>query len=252
MRINFLTNKILFASLLFLEFTSFSNAQIVLQEAFPNLLFSNPLDLQHAGDETDRIFVVEKKGIIKVFPNSGSVASADTFLDLSNIVSTGSERGLLGLAFHPDYKNNGYFYVNFTIGGPTRTLISRFDVSSTNPDSADENSEVNLITFNQPDTHHNGGWLGFGPNDGFLYIATGDGGHAGDPDDNAQDITNFLGNFLRIDVDNQESGMQYAIPLGNPFYNSTDNTVREIFAWGLRIINLEMPLVIRSARSKMM
>ncbi|MCZ6702641.1 MAG: PQQ-dependent sugar dehydrogenase, partial [Ignavibacteria bacterium] len=181
-----------------------------------------------------RIFVVEQGGIIQVFPNSGSVTSANTFLDLSNIVSTGSERGLLGLAFHPDYTNNGYFYVNFTIGGPTRTLISRFEVSSANPNSADENSEVNLITFNQPDTHHNGGWLGFGPNDGFLYIATGDGGHAGDPDDNAQDVTNFLGNFLRIDVDNQESGMQYAIPLGNPFYNSTGDTVREIFAWGLR------------------
>ena len=231
---SFVKNKILFMALLFLMFTSFLNAQIVLQNAFPNLAFSNPLDLQHAGDGTDRIFVVEQGGIIQVFPNSGSVTSANTFLDLSNIVSTGSERGLLGLAFHPDYTNNGYFYVNFTIGGPTRTLISRFEVSSANPDSADENSEVNLITFNQPDTHHNGGWLGFGPNDGFLYIATGGGGHAGDPDDNAQDVTNFLGNFLRIDVDNQESGMQYAIPLGNPFYNSTGDTVREIFAWGLR------------------
>ena len=235
MRMSFVTNKILFAALHFFVFTSFLNAQIVLQEAFPNLAFSNPLDLQHAGDGTDRIFIVEQEGIIKVFPNSGSVTSAKTFLDLSNIVSTGSERGLLGLAFHPDYTNNGYFYVNFTVNDPTtRTLISRFEVSSVNPDSADENSEVNLITFNQPDTHHNGGWLGFGPDDGFLYIATGDGGHAGDPDDNAQDVTNFLGNFLRIDVDSVNSGMQYAIPLDNPFYNSTGDTVREIFAWGLR------------------
>ncbi|MCH7771979.1 MAG: PQQ-dependent sugar dehydrogenase, partial [Bacteroidetes bacterium] len=235
MIINFLINKILFTALFFLVFTSFLNAQIFLQKAFEFLEFSMPIDLQHAGDGTDRIFIVEQEGIIKVFPNSGSVTSAKTFLDLSNIVSTGSERGLLGLAFHPDYTNNGYFYVNFTVDDPTtRTRISRFEVSSVNPDSADENSEVNLITFNQPDTHHNGGWLGFGPNDGFLYIATGDGGHAGDPDDNAQDVTNFLGNFLRIDVDSVDSGMQYVIPLDNPFYNSTGDTVREIFAWGLR------------------
>jgi len=224
----------LISVILLSHFNLNTHAQIVLQNAFPNLGFSKPIDLHHAGDGTNRIFIVEQEGIIKVFPNSGSVASADTFLDLSNIVSTGSERGLLGLAFHPDYKNNGYFYVNFTIGGPTRTLISRFEVSSANPDSADETSEVNLITFNQPDTHHNGGWLGFEPNDGFLYIATGDGGHAGDPDDNAQDVTNFLGNFLRINVDSVDSGMQYAIPLDNPFYNSTGDTVREIFAWGFR------------------
>ncbi|MCZ6701824.1 MAG: PQQ-dependent sugar dehydrogenase, partial [Ignavibacteria bacterium] len=137
----------LISVILFFHFNLNTHAQIVLQNAFPNLGFSKPIDLHHAGDGTDRIFVVEQEGIIKVFPNSGSVTSANTFLDLSNIVSTGSERGLLGLAFHPDYTNNGYFYVNFTIGGPTRTLISRFEVSSANPDSADENSEVNLITF---------------------------------------------------------------------------------------------------------
>ena len=236
MRINFLINKILFAFLPFLVFTSFSNAQIELQEAFPNLAFSNPVDLQHAGDETDRIFVVEQEGFIKVFPNSASVTSAsvNTFLDISDVVSAGSERGLLGLAFHPNYESNGYFFINYTIGGPTRTLISKFEVSSSNPNLADENSEINLITFNQPYSNHNAGWMAFGPNDGYLYIATGDGGSAGDPDDNAQDVTNFLGNILRIDVDNQDSGMQYAIPSDNPFYDSTGNVVREIFAWGLR------------------
>jgi len=231
---SFVTNKILFTALLFLVFKSFLNAQIVLHNAFPNLEFSKPIDLQHAGDGTDRIFIVEQEGIIKVFPNSGSVTSANTFLDITDIVSTGSERGLLGLAFHPDYENNGYFYVNYTVGNPTRTRISKFDVSSTNPDAADKNSEINLITFNQPYTNHNGGWMAFGPNDSCLYIATGDGGSAGDPGDNAQDVTNFLGNILRIDVDNQDAGKPYSIPLDNPFYNSTGDTIREIFAWGLR------------------
>jgi glucose/arabinose dehydrogenase len=236
MRINFLINKIVFAFLPFLVFTSFSSAQIELHEAFPNLAFSNPVDLQHAGDETDRIFVVEQEGFIKVFPNSASVTSAsvNTFLDISDVVSAGSERGLLGLAFHPNYESNGYFFINYTMGGPTRTLISKFEVSSSNPNLADENSEINLITFNQPYSNHNAGWMAFGPNDGYLYIATGDGGSAGDPDDNAQDVTNFLGNILRIDVDNQDSGMQYAIPADNPFVDSKGNELKEIFAWGLR------------------
>ena len=177
---------------------------------------------------------MEQEGYIKVFPNSSSVTSAKIFLDLSNIVSSGSERGILGLTFHPDYENNGYLFVNYTVANPNRSRISKFSVSSINPDSADENSEVNLITFNQPYTSHNSGWMSFGTNDGYLYIASGDGGSVGDPDDNSQDVTTFLGNILRIDVDNQANGKQYAIPADNPFVDSTGNELKEIFAWGLR------------------
>ena len=142
--------------------------------------------------------------------------------------------GLLGLTFHPDYENNGYFYVNYTVSNPRKTRISRFQVSSENPDSADKNTEVILLTFNQPFSNHNGGWIGFGPDDGFLYIGTGDGGSGGDPQNNGQSIVTFLGKILRIDIDNQDPGLEYAIPLDNPFADSTGNVVKEIYAWGLR------------------
>ncbi|MGQ9799709.1 MAG: PQQ-dependent sugar dehydrogenase [Ignavibacterium sp.] len=122
------------------------NAQYNFQIAFPNLTFTNPLDLQHAGDGSNRIFVVEQAGRIKVFPNNSSVTATKIFLDITDRVTFGSETGLLGLAFHPNYENNGYFYVNYTAPSPLRTVVSRFQVSSTNPDSADKNSEQ--ILFN--------------------------------------------------------------------------------------------------------
>ncbi len=211
-----------------------ASAQFILENAFPNLTFNDPLDLQNSGDGTDRIFVVERAGRIKVFPNSSSVTSLKTYLDITDRVSAGGEMGLLGMAFHPDYENNGYFYVNYTISSPRMTRISRFRVSSENPDSADKNSEVILLTFNQPFPNHNGGWVGFGPDDGYLYISTGDGGSGGDPQDNGQSITTFLGKILRIDVDNQDTGLQYAIPPDNPFADSSGSVVKEIYAWGMR------------------
>jgi len=203
------------------------SAQIILENAFPNLTFNNPLDLQNSGDGTDRIFVAEQAGRIKVFPNSSSVTSLKTFLNIADRVSAGGEKGLLGLAFHPDYENNGYFYVNYTTSNPSKTRISRFRVSSENPDSADKNSEVILLTFSQPFSNHNGGWIGFGPNDGYLYIGVGDGGGGGDPQNNAQNIETILGNILRIDVDNQDIGLLYAIPPGNPFADSSGSIVKE-------------------------
>jgi glucose/arabinose dehydrogenase len=204
------------------------NAQYMLQNAFPNLSFSSPVFLTNAEDGTDRIFVVERAGRIKVFPNSPSATTTQVFLDIIDRVSSGGEKGLLGLAFHPDYENNGYFYVNYT--NANSTVISRFQVTS-NPDSADKNSEFQLLTFNQPYPNHNGGWIGFGPNDGYLYIGTGDGGAAGDPENRAQNITVLLGKILRIDVD---GGIPYAIPDTNPFFDSTGAVVKEIYAWGLR------------------
>ncbi|MEJ2494801.1 MAG: PQQ-dependent sugar dehydrogenase [Ignavibacteriaceae bacterium] len=208
------------------------HAQYTLENAFPDLTFSLPVFLTNAADSSDRIFVVEQSGRIKVFQNSSSVQSSKIFLDISDVVASGGERGLLGLAFHPDYKNNGIFFVNYTTPNPLRTRISKFQVSS-NPDSAINNSEVVLLTINQPYTNHNGGWIGFGP-DGYLYISVGDGGSGGDPDTNAQNITRLLGKILRIDVDHQDEGLQYAIPADNPFVDSTGNVKKEIYAWGLR------------------
>jgi glucose/arabinose dehydrogenase len=205
-------------------------AQITLQDAFPNLTFSSPLFLTNAGDGSDRIFVVEQSGRIKVFPNSPSVSNAKIFLDITDRVVSGGEMGLLGLAFYPDYQNNGYFYVNYIADNPLRTIVSRFQVTS-NPDSADKNSEFQILTFNQPYQNHNGGWISFRPSDGYLYIETGDGGSGGDPQNNGQSIYTMLGKILRIDVD---GGTPYAIPTTNPFYDSTGNVVREIYAWGLR------------------
>lgn len=206
-------------------------AQYTLQNAFPNLSFNNAVFLTHAADSTDRIFIVEQAGRIKVFPNSSNASSAKEYLNITDRVSSGGEKGLLGLAFHPDYETNGYFYVNYTASNPERTVISRFQVTN-NPDSANKNNEFQILTFSQPYGNHNGGWIGFGPNDGYLYIATGDGGSGGDPENRAQNITVLLGKILRIDVD---GGTPYAIPPTNPFIDSTNAEVRkEIFAWGMR------------------
>lgn len=210
-------------------------AQLQLQEAFPNLTFNNPVDFQYANDGTNRIFVVEQPGTIKVFENSSSVASAKVFLDITDRVSFPStEMGLLGLAFHPDYIHNGYFYVNYTITSPSMmTRISRFKVSSTNPDSADKNSELILLTQDQPFENHKGGQTKFGP-DGYLYLGLGDGGSAGDPNNNAQNKSVLLGKILRIDVNSPEGSLNYGIPSDNPFKGNTQGWREEIYAYGLR------------------
>ena len=226
-----------FALLFFLVLTVNSSAQYSLVDAFPGLSgFTSPVDLQNAGDCTNRIFIVEQAGRIKVFENRSDVTPSDVkmFLDITDRVSNGGEMGLLGLAFHPDYENNGYFYVNYTASSPLRTIISRFQVSFSNPDSADKNTEFQLFNFSQPFSNHNGGWVGFRPTDGYFYIATGDGGSGGDPQNNGQRINTLLGKILRIDVNNQDLGLNYAIPPTNPFFDSTGTVRREIYAYGLR------------------
>lgn len=213
--------------------TGISSAQYTLEDAFPNLTFQRAVDLQHAGDLTDRLFVIDQVGVIKVFQNDASTNSTSNFLDITDRVVYGGERGLLGLAFHPDYEVNGLFFVNYTTPSPLRTRISRFSVSQTNPDSADENSEMILLEYNQPYTNHNGGQLAFGK-DGYLYIASGDGGSGGDPQDNSQNISVLLGKILRIDVNNTQHPLNYGIPADNPFVDSIGTVRKEIFAWGLR------------------
>jgi glucose/arabinose dehydrogenase len=203
-------------------------------EAFPALSFSRPVDLQHAGDGSGRLFVVEQPGVISVFVKTPSAKTKKTFLNITNKVEdAGNEEGLLGLAFHPNYKNNGYFFVNYTASNPDRTVISRFKVTSGNPEQADPNSETVMLTFTQPYSNHNGGQVTFGP-DGYLYIAVGDGGSGGDPQGHGQNLSTLLGSILRIDVDKQENGKQYAIPSDNPFAKNTSGYREEIYAYGLR------------------
>jgi glucose/arabinose dehydrogenase len=202
--------------------------------AFPDLSFTRPVDLQYPPDNSNRIFVVEQPGVISVFPNDKNVSGKTTFLDIrAKVDDDGNEEGLLGLALHPDYKTNGYFYVNYTASGPNRTIISRFKVSAANTNQADPASEQVLLTFEQPYSNHNGGQVSFGP-DGYLYIAVGDGGSGGDPHDNGQKRSTLLGKILRIDVNKQEDGKQYGIPSDNPFAGNSNGYREEIFAYGLR------------------
>jgi glucose/arabinose dehydrogenase len=190
--------------------------------------FDSPLSLQHVND--GRLFVVEKGGKIKIIQADGTVNQIP-FLDISSLVSNAGEQGLLGLAFHPDYGNNGYFFVNYT-NADGDTQISRFSVSNGNPDVADSASEVSILSFDQPASNHNGGNLAFGP-EGFLYIASGDGGGSGDPNNRAQDLGFLLGKILRIDIDTPSGGNSYSIPADNPFLGNP-NARGEIWAYGLR------------------
>jgi glucose/arabinose dehydrogenase len=204
------------------------------ENAFPNLSFKRPVDLQHSGDNTNRLFVVEQAGLIYFFSNSREVDSKNVFLDLkSKVKDRGNEEGLLGLAFHPNYKSNGYFYVNYTAANPNRTVISRFKVSDANKNEANPNSEQVILEIPQPYGNHNGGQLAFG-SDGYLYIAVGDGGSGGDPLGHGQNLTTMLGSILRIDIDNKANGKEYAIPADNPFAKNTNDYREEIYAYGLR------------------
>jgi len=214
--------------------TSFSFAQYQLEDAFPNLPnFASPVDLQHAGDNTNRIFVVEQVGRIRVFNNSNDISSVKTFLTITDRVTSGGETGLLGLAFHPDYIHNGYFFVYYTAPNPLRSVVARYRVSSANSDSTDKNSELVLLTQDQPYQNHNGGQLAFG-SDGYLYIGLGDGGSGGDPNGNGQNKSTFLGKILRIDIDNPEGEVNYGIPADNPFKDNTQDYKEEIYAYGFR------------------
>lgn len=203
---------------------------ITVVNAFPNLSFSQPLDLQVANDGSNKIYVAEKGGLIKVFDNEPSTSEAETFLDLGSI-STTSEQGLLGFAFHQNFETNGHFYVCYTPSSAV-SFVSRFTVSQANINVAEPNSELVILEIPQPQTNHNGGQIAFGP-DSYLYIAVGDGGGAGDPDGNSQNRANLLGSILRIDVDNTQAGLNYAIPEDNPFANEPDFR-SEIYAYGLR------------------
>ena len=195
-----------------------------------------PIYVTHAPDDFDRIFIIEKQGRIRIVRDG--VLLATPFLDIDSIVGGGnsnnSEQGLLGLAFHPQFQSNGFFFVDYT-STSGNTVIRRYSVSA-DPDVADASSSLRILRINQPFSNHNGGWIHFGP-DGMLYIAMGDGGSACDPSQRAQDITDqLLGKILRIDIDGDDFPdvplTNYAIPPDNPFVGVTGDD--EIWVYGMR------------------
>ncbi|MEZ4698746.1 MAG: PQQ-dependent sugar dehydrogenase [Rhodothermales bacterium] len=222
--------------LLLLLLTSFKcvSAQEMLEPAFPNLSFRRPVDLQAPPDATDRLFVVEQPGVIRVFANDRGVSASTVFLDIEDRVNDrGNEEGLLGLAFHPDYAENGWFYVYYSADNPRRSVIARYRVDPADPNQALVDSESIVMTVNQPFGNHNGGQIVFGP-DGYLYIGLGDGGSANDPMGNGQNRASLLGSILRIDVDAPSAGRAYGIPADNPYAGNDQGFDEEIYAYGLR------------------
>ena len=190
--------------------------------------FNIPVDIKNCGD--DRLFIVEQRGIIQLLDTNG-VKYTRPFMNITARVLLSSEQGLLGLAFPPDYRTSGYFYVNYTAKPSGETRISRFKVFASSPDSADPSSEEILLRIYQPFTNHNGGHLAFGP-DGYLYIGMGDGGSGGDPGNRAQNPDSLLGKMLRIAVD--PSIPTYSIPPTNMFAADTTLGRGEIWALGSR------------------
>lgn len=186
--------------------------------------FASPVDIAHCGDT--RLFVVEQDGLIKILNNNGTT-NPTPFLNLTSVTNQSGEQGLLGLAFHPNYASNGYFYVNYIRNSDGATVIARYSVNASDPNLANPTGTI-LLTIAQPFSNHNGGSLKFGP-DGYLYIGMGDGGSGGDPGNRAQNINELLGKMLRIDVN---SGSPYGIPATNPYVGVAG--ADEIWAIGLR------------------
>ncbi len=207
--------------------------------------FNLPVYVTAPPGDTGRLFVVQQSGQIMIIDLATQMVKPTPFLDLSDVVSLAGEEGLLGLAFDPDYAQNGRFYVDYVTSGGSFgsgvTHVALFRVSS-NPDVADRDSERTLLTFDQPQSNHNGGWIGFSPrpgDEGNLYIATGDGGASNDqgpghiePGGNAQNLTTLLGKMLRIHLNDRPPG-SYSIPTNNPFIG-VPGALPEIWAYGLR------------------
>ena len=216
---------------------SVANAQLTTQQVASGI--DRPVFVTNAGDGSGRLFVLEQEGGIRIIDANGNLLPTK-FLDIDGTVIGGDsgsdERGLLGLAFHPDYANNGKFYVNYTgSGGDTR--VAEYQVSAGDPNIADPGTARIVMFYDQPFSNHNGGWLGFGP-DGYLYIAAGDGGSGGDPGNRASRLNQFLGKIHRINVDGGDDfpadpNQNYEIPADNPFVG-TAGAVESIWEFGVR------------------
>ncbi len=209
---------------------------VKVQEAFPKVKFDRPVVVTHAGDGTNRIFVLGQRGMIWVMPNDPGVTEPSVFLEMEDKVAYDdkmNEEGLLGLAFHPKFKENGQFFLYYTSKSePHLSVISRFKTTDKSNTKSDVKSEEVLMTVKQPFWNHNGGTLEFGK-DGHLYIAFGDGGKGDDPLQSGQDLSTVLGKILRIDVDHASPGLAYGIPQDNPFVK-TPGARGEIYAYGVR------------------
>lgn len=208
-------------------------AQVQIIDAFPNLEFTYPVDIQQSGDGTNRLFIVGQEGTIWVVENDPATDQKKVFLDIEDKTLYGGEQGLLGLAFHPDYENNGYFYIDYSRSSPRRNVIARYSADPDDPDKADPDSEFVIMEVEQPYSNHNGGQISFGP-DGYLYISFGDGGSGGDPLEHGENPKTILGSIVRIDVNNTEDGNNYAIPADNYFKDNDRGFAEEIYAYGLR------------------
>ncbi len=215
-----------------------SPLEVRIEQVFPELVVDRPIVLTHAGDGSNRIFVAGQNGEVFVLPSDSSEGEATRFLDWRAKTAPykkNNEEGFLGMAFHPKFKQNGELFIYYTaVDMPRRSVISRIKVDPKSPNQADPASEVIVLEIHQPYGNHNGGTIAFGP-DGYLYIGMGDGGSGGDPHGNGQKMDTLLGKILRIDVDNQANGKNYAIPSDNPFANQ-DGARGEIWALGIRNI----------------
>ena len=212
---------------------------IVVVEAYPKLRIDRPIVMTGAGDGSGRLFVAGQKGeVYWINQSDTNVEEGKLLIDLTDRVSykdRENEEGLLGLCFHPKFKENGFFYVYYTTNKrPHVSIISRFTATGGKHDVADPNSEVKLMEIQQPFWNHNGGTIAFG-SDGYLYIALGDGGKGNDPLQSGQDLSKLLGSILRIDVDKSSKDLPYGIPADNPFINTSD-AWPEIYALGIRNI----------------
>jgi glucose/arabinose dehydrogenase len=220
------------------------NVMLATVRAFPSLTFSSPVAMMQAPGSATRWFVVEQAGVVRVFDDNENAATSAVFIDIDARVVSGGERGLLGMAFHPDFPANPRVYLSYTAddGG----LVSRISEFRSNDGGTtlDPATEVVLLTVDQPESNHNGGGIAFGPDD-LLYIGLGDGGGSGDNHGtigNGQNTQTLLGKILRIDIDSAVAGFNYSIPVNNPFPNNAlcgdggtgSGDCAEIFAYGFR------------------
>jgi glucose/arabinose dehydrogenase len=206
---------------------------IQLERVFPNLSFQEMTNLVQPDDSSGLIFVTEQRGVIQAFAAGQPQEGSYVFLDISDRVNRGgNEEGLLGLAFSPDYREDGYFYVYYSAANPRHSVLSRFILDQGNPSVANPQSEVIITEVTQPYSNHNGGQIAFGT-DGYLYVGLGDGGSAGDPQGNGQNLGTLLGKILRIDVSELSVTVKYKVPPDNPFV-ATPGARAEIWAFGLR------------------
>jgi hypothetical protein len=206
---------------------STATVHVTLQPVTTSL--SSPVFVTNAHDGTNRLFIIEQAGVIKVLQPGSSTPTV--FLNISSKVLSGGEQGLLGLAFHPQFPTNRRFFVNYTRTGDGATVVAEYQASASDPNVADTNETV-ILTIDQPFANHNGGMVEFGP-DGFLYIGMGDGGSGNDPGNRAQNIDELLGKILRIDIDHPNGSIPYSSPPSNPFFGSTPGR-DEIYAVGMR------------------